>query len=84
MSGLYNDNNPKTTLFNIGFAIGLSTFLFPSVAFVILIVAGLGSNPPFQAGRVANCIVRHHHPYYFILSMIFLTGSFKTIIFPGW
>ena len=42
MSGLYNDTNPKRSLFNIGIAIGLSTFFyFPSLAFVALIIFGL-------------------------------------------
>lgn len=84
MSGLYNDNNPKTTLFNIGFAIGVSTFFyFPSVAFVILIVAGLAVTRPFRPAEWLIALFGIITPYYFILSMIFLTGSFKNYHFPG-
>ncbi len=49
MSGLHNNPRPKTALFNIGVAIGLSTFFyFPSLAFAALIIFGLAITRPFK------------------------------------
>ena len=49
MSGLHNNPQPKTSLFNIGIAIGVSTFFyFPSLAFAALIIFGLALTRPFK------------------------------------
>ena len=49
MSGLYSNKNAKSTLFNIGVTIGVSTFFyFPSIAFALLIIVGLTVTRPFK------------------------------------
>jgi len=49
MSGLYNNPKPKSSLFNIGIAIGICTFFyFPSLAFAALIIFGLAITRPFK------------------------------------
>jgi Family of unknown function (DUF6427) len=84
MSGLYNDNNPKSTLFNIGIAIGLSTFFyFPSLAFAILVVVGLAIIRPFRLAEWVIALLGVITPYYFILAVAFLTGQLKNYRFPG-
>lgn len=84
MSGLHNDSSPKTTLFNIGIAIGLSTFFyFPSMAFAILVVAGLAIIRPFRLAEWLIALFGVITPYYFILAIAFLTGKLKEYRFPG-
>jgi hypothetical protein len=84
MSGLYNDGSPKTTLFNIGIAIGICTFFyFPSIAFAILVVAGLAITRPFRLAEWLIALVGVITPYYFILAIAFLTDKLKQYHFPG-
>jgi hypothetical protein len=84
MSGLYNDNSPKTTLYNIGIAIGLCTFFyFPSIAFVVLVIFGLMVIRPFKLAEWVITLFGIITPYYFILAFAFLTDKLKEYRFPG-
>ena len=84
MSGLYNNPNPKTALFNIGIAIGLSTFFyFPSLAFAALIIFGLAITRPFKLAEWLMALLGIITPYYFLLAWVFLTGRWKGYVFPG-
>jgi hypothetical protein len=84
MSGLHNDVNPKTSLFNIGIAIGISTFFyFPSLAFAALIIFGLGIIRPFKLAEWLIALLGIITPYYFILAWVFLTDKWKGYKFPG-
>ncbi len=84
MSSLHNDNNPKTTLFNIGIAIGLATFFyFPSLAFVLLVIFGLAIIRPFKLSEWVIALMGIITPYYFLLALVFLTDKWKEYRFPG-
>lgn len=84
MSGLYNHPSPKTTLFNIGVAIGLCTFFyFPSMAFTALVVFGLALIRPFKLAEWLMALLGIITPYYFLLSWVFLTDKWKGYHFPG-
>ncbi len=84
MSGLYNDQNPKTALFNIGVAIGVSTFFyFPSLAFAALIIFGLAITRPFKLAEWLMALLGIITPYYFLLAWVFLTDRWKGYKFPG-
>ncbi len=84
MSGLYNDKNAKSTLFNIGIAIGISTFFyFPSIAFSILIIVGLSVTRPFKLAEWLIALMGIITPYYFLLSYVFLTDKWQGYHFPG-
>jgi hypothetical protein len=84
MSGLYNNTNPKSSLFNIGIAIGISTFFyFPSIAFAILIVFGLAVTRPFKLAEWLIALFGIMIPYYFVLSWAFLTDRITDYKFPG-
>lgn len=84
MSGLYNDNSPKTTLYNIGIAIGLCTFFyFPSIAFAVLVIFGLMVIRPFKLAEWVITLFGIITPYYFILAFAFLTDKLKEYRFPG-
>lgn len=83
MSKLYNKQNAKVVLFNIGMAIGISTFFyFPSIAFVVLIIFGLAFTRPFNIIEWFVSLLGVTTPYYFFLSIIFLTGKWKAYAIP--
>ncbi|MFM6926645.1 MAG: hypothetical protein ACKOU7_14150 [Ferruginibacter sp.] len=84
MSGLYSDPKPKTSLFNIGIAIGIGTFFyFPSIAFSALIIFGLAITRPFKLAEWLMALLGIITPYYFLLSLVFLTDKWKGYKFPG-
>ena len=84
MSGLHSDANPKTSLFNIGIAIGLATFFyFPSIAFAALIIFGLALTRPFKLAEWLIALLGIITPYYFILAAAFLADKLKGYQFPG-
>ena len=84
MSALHNDTSPKTTLFNIGIAIGVSTFFyFPSIAFVALVIFGLAIIRPFKLSEWVISLMGIITPYYFLLAWAFLSDSWKQYHFPG-
>ncbi len=84
MSSLYSDANAKTSLFNIGIAIGLATFFyFPSLAFAALIIFGLAIIRPFKLSEWLIALLGIITPYYFILAWAFLTDKWKEYRFPG-
>ncbi|MBK7433480.1 MAG: hypothetical protein IPI66_05905 [Chitinophagaceae bacterium] len=84
MSGLYNNPRPKSSLFNIGMAIGLATFFyFPSIAFSALIIFGLAITRPFKLAEWLIALLGIIAPYYFLLSWVFITDRWKGYQFPG-
>jgi Family of unknown function (DUF6427) len=84
MSGLHSNQNPKTALFNIGMAIGISTFFyFPSIAFTALIIFGLAITRPFKLAEWLIALLGIITPYYFLLAIVFLTDKWKGYKFPG-
>lgn len=84
MSGLYNNQNPKSALFNIGIAIGFATFFyFPSLAFAALIIFGLALTRPFKLAEWVIALFGIITPYYFLLAIVFLTDKWKGYHFPG-
>jgi hypothetical protein len=83
MSGMYNTKNAKSTLFNIGIAIGVSTFFyFPSIAFSILIIVGLTVTRPFRLAEWLLALLGIITPYYFLLAYVFLTDKLKGYKLP--
>ena len=84
MSGLHNNPHPRTSLFNIGIAIGFSTFFyFPSLAFAALIIFGLALTRPFKLAEWLIALLGIITPYYFLLAWVFLTDKWKGYKFPG-
>ncbi|MGI8584239.1 MAG: DUF6427 family protein [Chitinophagaceae bacterium] len=76
MNTLYNNENPKSTLLNIGMIIGICTFLyFPSLAFVLLIVLALIFSRPFKLEEWVISGLGILVPYYFLFSYLFLTDK---------
>ena len=83
MSNLYNNQNPKTTLFNIGMIIGICAFFyFPSLAFAILIVFALIFTRPFKLNEWIIALVGIITPFYFLFAWLFLSDNLKSYSLP--
>lgn len=84
LCNLHSNNSPKTALFNIGIITGVATFFyFPSIAFALLIIVGLGITRPFMLPEWLMALFGILTPYYFLAAFVFLTGSWKGYHFPG-
>jgi hypothetical protein len=80
---LYNSNHPKTTLFNIGMAIGVSSlFYFPSIAFVLLVIIALVLTRPFNAAECTIVWPGIITPFHFLFVWLFLSDNLKHYRLP--
>lgn len=84
MSTLYNSQHAKSTLFNMGLAIGVSTFFyFPSLAFAILIISGLLITRPPRIAEWLIPLLGILVPWYFLFAWLFLTDKLYGFQVPG-
>jgi len=76
LSGLlkiYNQQNAKGTIYNIGLALGIASFLFfPSITFIIWVLLALLVMRPFRLNEWMICIVGMTTPFYFYAIYIFI------------
>jgi hypothetical protein len=81
LSGLfriYNQQNAKGTIFNIGLALGIASYIFfPSLTFVIWIFLGLLVMRPFQLNEWILCLIGITTPFYFYAIYLFITGHWS-------
>ena len=81
---LYNNPNPKSTIFNIGFVTGLAAFIyFPSLTFLLLIMMGIAIARPFRLQEWIMGLVGIIMPVYFFASYLYLTDNISGYNFPG-
>jgi hypothetical protein len=84
MSNLYNNKNAKTTLYNIGIAIGICTFFyFPALAFSLLIIFALLITRPPKIAEWIIPVIGIITPWYFLFSWLFLTDKLYSFHVPG-
>lgn len=78
LSGLfkiYNQQNAKGAIFNIGLALGVSSFIFfPSITFIAWILLALMVMRPFQLNEWFLCILGATTPFYFFAIYLFISG----------
>ncbi len=83
MSNVYNNPNPKTTLFNTGMIIGIASFFYlPSLAFALLSVFALIFTRPFKLNEWVIALVGIITPFYFFFAWLFLSDNLKSYILP--
>lgn len=83
LCALYNNPSPKSVVFNIGLATGIAIFFyFPSVLFLLLIMAGIATARPFRLQEWITGLVGILTPVYFFASWLFLTGKDRSFHFP--
>jgi len=81
LSGLlkmYNQQNAKGIIYNIGCALGIAFFLFiPSLAFVIWLLLGLLVMRPFRMNEWVLCIMGITTPFYFYAIYLFISSQWS-------
>ncbi|MEO8109240.1 MAG: hypothetical protein ABI594_04370 [Ginsengibacter sp.] len=84
LSTLYNNQHIKSTLFDIGLAIGISTFFyFPSFAFALLIIFGLVLTRPPRIAEWLIPLLGILTPWYFLFAWLFLADTLYSFQVPG-
>ena len=75
---IYNTQNAKRTIFNIGFLLGIASFLFfPSFTFIIWIFLAMMLMRPIQLSEWVLCILGLTTPFYFYAIYLFITGHWS-------
>lgn len=81
LSGLfsiYNQQNARGTIFNIGLALGIASFLFfPSLTFIVWILFALMVMRPFRLREWLLCMVGITTPFYFYAIYLFINGHWS-------
>lgn len=84
MSSLYNNPGAKSTLYNIGMVIGITTFFyFPSLAFALLIIFALLITRPLRIAEWLISILGILTPWYLLFAWLFLTNRLYSFQVPG-
>ncbi|MDQ6903110.1 MAG: DUF6427 family protein [Bacteroidota bacterium] len=84
MSNMYNNAHAKSTLYNIGIVVGISTFFyFPSIAFSLLIIFALVIMRPPRIAEWIIAILGILTPWYLLFAWLFLTNKLYSFQMPG-
>ena len=75
---IYNQQNAKATIFNIGVALGLAGFLFiSSLTFIIWVLLALAVMRPFRLNEWLLCILGITTPFYFYGIYLFINDKWS-------
>jgi hypothetical protein len=81
LSRLYNNQNPRTLLFNIGMLVSLTIIAYHPTAILIMVVLfALAVVRPFRLVEWILLLMGVLLPYYFLAAYLFLTDQIKTIV----
>lgn len=74
----YNQSDARGSIFNIGLALGMGSFVFfPSVTFIVWVILALAVMRPFRLSEWLLCVVGATTPYYFFAVYLFLTDQWS-------
>ena len=75
---LYSSNNPATSIFNIGVALGIVTLFYqPAVLFILLLWLALYIMRPFVIREWLIGLLGVTTPYYFLAIVLYLTNQWN-------
>lgn len=81
LSGLfktYNQSEAKGSIFNIGLALGIASFIFfPAITFIVWILLALAVMRPFRLNEWVICIVGITTPFYFYAVYLFINDEWS-------
>lgn len=86
-SKLYNTNNAKPAIYNIGFFVSIVSILYlPAVFLVLVAFFAVGSLRAFRLNEWVVLLLGVCTPPYFIIALLFLTDHLALInnYLPGW
>ncbi len=74
----YNQSNAKSSIYNIGLALGIATFIFfPSITFILWILLSLAIMRPFRLNEWVLCIVGLTTPFYFYAAYLIINDNWS-------
>lgn len=80
---LHNNPHAKSSVFNIGLAIGVAAFFYyPAILFTILFIAGIAITRPFRLNEWIIGLLGILTPYYFFAAWLFLSDQWITYRLP--
>jgi hypothetical protein len=80
LSRLYNNQSPRTLLFNIGMLVSLTIIAYHPTAILIMVVLfALAVVRPFRPAEWILLLMGVLLPYYFLTSFLYLTDQLETI-----
>ncbi len=79
---LYNNQNPKTLLFNIGLVTGIAIILYlPMALILVVILLALAIMRPFRLAEWLIMLLGLVTPFYLVLSCLFITDKWHLVQF---
>jgi hypothetical protein len=73
---IYNQENAKGSIFNIGLALGVAGFVFaPSLVFLVWVLLALMVMRPFRINEWILCLLGITTPFYFYAIYLFITDQ---------
>ena len=84
---LYNNNKPKTILFNVGLISSISVLLYhPSVILILIIIVSLLTIRPFRINELFVLIIGILTPIYFLTIALYFFNSISNLgsYLPHW
>lgn len=76
--GIYNKQNVKGAIFNIGFTLGIAGFIFvSSLTFIIWILLAMAVTRPFRINEWLICLLGITTPFYFYAIYLVINGSWN-------
>lgn len=74
----YNQSDARGSIFNVGMALGLASFIFfPSVSFVLWILLALAVMRPFRLNEWLICLLGITTPFYFYAVYLFIDDKWS-------
>lgn len=75
---IYNQENARGTIFNVGLALGISSFIFfPSITFIAWILIALMVMRPFRITEWLLCILGAITPFYFYAAYLIIAEQWS-------
>lgn len=84
MSNLNNNSHPKSTLYNIGIAIGVSAFFYlPAALFAVMVILAITIIRPVKIAEWIITFIGLLTPWYFLFCWLFFTNKLYTFRLSG-
>ena len=79
MIRLYNNNSPKTSVYNISVLVGLMPLIYsPAIVLILLLLLALITTRPFHITEWMVALLGFVTPYYFLGVFLYLTDHWQT------
>lgn len=74
--GLYNNNKPRSAIFNVSVLVGLLPLIYaPAIAYIVLLLLAVVILRPFRLTELMVALLGVLTPYYFFFVLLYLTDQ---------